>query len=347
MERWIANKAVLHIRYLAFLLLIILSGCHQVTIIVKKIPPNTPPGSAIFISGNFNFWDPGDRNYALTLNPKDSTYSVVLPKGSGAIDYRFTRGDWTTVEADLCGNLIENHHLRYQKSDTIQLEIPSWKDLGPTHCDEVTFILNKIPKQTPPDAKLYVGGSFNNWQAADPQFQLKRNNKGQYYIRLHKLLTGIEYKFTRGNWEADEVDEVGNPISNHSFVFGKQDTVIVDIPGWKDQLSSVQNGEWITLLLTVPKTTPDGDRIFVAANFNNWNPHDMRYEMRWIRNWTYTINLPRKRSHIEYKFTRGDWSTVETDNYGNPLENRRFTYGNMDTLRLDVQAWEDLVNDNL
>ncbi len=327
--------------------LIALTACQQVTVVVKDIPPNTPPGSALFISGNFNYWDPGDQTYALQLNPHDSTYTVTLPKGSGTVEYRFTRGDWTTVEADQCGNPMTNHRVRYQNKDTIRTSILSWKDLGPTRCDEVTFIVDQMPAETPPNAALYIGGNFTDWQAAVPRYRLQKNEEGTYSIRLRKNLPKIEYKFTRGSWDADEVDAVGNSIPNRTFTFGTQDTMLVTIPAWKDKLPTARNSDRITIVLSVPRSTPDGDRLFLTGNFNNWDPHDRRYEMRWIRNWTYTINLPRKRNHIEFKFTRGDWSTVEADNYGNTLENRVFTYGSLDTLYLTVQTWEDLAKHSL
>ncbi|MCU0353253.1 MAG: hypothetical protein MUD08_05865 [Cytophagales bacterium] len=320
----------------------LLISCQQVTVVVKDVPDNTPPGAALFVSGNFNHWDPSDRTYALRLNPTDSTYSVTLPKGSGPVEYRFTRGDWTTVEADPCGNPLPVRRLVYGAADTVRDAIPSWRDLGPTRCDQVTVVIDKLPANTPRQAPLYIAGNFNNWQAADARYRLRQNAAGRHFIRLTKNVDELEFKFTRGSWDADEVDAVGNPIPNRTFVFGQQDTLRLEIPGWKDLLPPARLQDRVTVLLAVPRNTPDGDRIFLAGNFNNWNPHDPRYELRWIRNWTYTLNLPRKRNHIEFKFTRGDWTTVETDQYGNPIENRNFTFGRLDTLRLEVKTWEDV-----
>jgi hypothetical protein len=347
--QWPAAKthSVLLARLNFVLSVLLLTACHQVTIVVKDIPPNTPPGSALFISGNFNYWDPGDQAYALQFNPKDSTYTVTLPKGIGTVDYRFTRGDWTTVEADLCGNPMAAHRLRYQSRDTVPTRILSWKDLGPTRCDQVTFVLDQVPKETPPDAPLYLGNNFNNWQAADPKYRLKRTPDGKYYLRLHTSLPEIEYKITRGSWSTDEVDALGNPIPNRVFIFGMQDTVLIGIPAWRDLLPTARHDDWIAIVVTIPPTTPKDSRIFLTGNFNSWDPHDLRYEMHKLRPGVYTINLPRKREYIEFKFTRGNWSTVEGDAYGNPRENRSFTYGHLDTLNLTVQSWEDLFKDRL
>ncbi len=316
-------------------------GCQQVTIIVQNIPSNTPPGSAIFVSGNFNYWDPGDHTYALTLNPKDSTYAVTLPAGSGTIRYRFTRGDWTTVEADLCGNNLSVRYLPYQQTDTVYTRIMSWKDLNATQCNQVTLILDSLPANTPPQDSLYVSGSFNNWAATDSRYRLKKNASGKYSIRLTALSGEIEYKFHRGSWAKEEVSAIGNAIPNRIFRYGLEDTVQVCVSNWKDLLIPTHRDK-VTLIVKVPPSTPDGDRIFLAGNFNNWKPHDPEFELRWTHKWTYTINLPRKRNYLEFKFTRGDWSTVEVDTYGKPTENRLFTYGYVDTMYLEVASWQDL-----
>ncbi len=324
-----------------------LFSCHQVTIVVREIPPNTPPGSALFVTGNFNFWNPGDLTYALQLNPGDSTYSVTLPRGSGTIDYRFTRGDWTTVEADLCGNAMTAHRVQYQQHDTVEVSIRSWKDMGPTHCNEVTFVIDQLPKGTPPHAQLYIAGNFNNWQAADPAYRMRKNEDGKYYLRMHQNLEGIEYKITRGSWSTTEVDAIGNPVRNRFFIFGIQDTVLLDIPAWNDLLPVANHRDWTTFVVAMPKNTPKDSRIFLTGSFNNWDPHDLRYEMQKMTNGAFMFNLPRKRDYIEFKFTRGNWATVEGDAYGNPIENRSFIFGHLDTLNLTVQNWEDQLKKRL
>jgi hypothetical protein len=84
------------------LLALFLSSCYEMTVEVTRIPSNTPAGDPIYIAGNFNNWDPGDDRYILQQTG-ESTYEVRLPRGIGPLEYKFTRGDWTTVEKDICG----------------------------------------------------------------------------------------------------------------------------------------------------------------------------------------------------------------------------------------------------
>jgi hypothetical protein len=47
------------------LILLLLASCNQVHVEIKNVPMNTPVGSQIYLTGNFNQWNPGDPNYLL------------------------------------------------------------------------------------------------------------------------------------------------------------------------------------------------------------------------------------------------------------------------------------------
>ncbi len=324
-----------------FLALLLTTACHQVTLVVKGIPANTPPGALLFVAGNFNYWDPGDQRFALKLN-RDSTYSATLPRGDGTVQYTFTRGDWHSIEADLCGNRTGNRILHYGRNDTVYLTVDSWQDLGPTHCDQVTIIVEKIPESTPAGDSLYLTGTFNNWVADDPAYLIRRNAAGQYYITVPKAGIGaIDFKLTRGSWNSEEVDEYSNLIPNRHFAYGRQDTVRVAVSGWKDIRSANEN--MVTLWVKVPVNTPVHDKIYLAANFNSWYTRDPSLVLqKSAETGYYTINLPRKAPYVEFKFTRGDWATVEGDRYGNEIGNRSFAFGRKDTLQLQIESWRDV-----
>jgi hypothetical protein len=92
----------------------------------------------------------------------------------------------------------------------------------------------KTPQNTPPDEPVYIVGTFNNWYPRDRRYALQRIGKDLYSVTLRAREQYIEYKFTRGGWNKEEVDEAGNKISNRRFSYGRTDTVYVDIPGWID-----------------------------------------------------------------------------------------------------------------
>ena len=94
---------------LQIIAVLLLTACTKVTVVVTEIPPNTPSHASIFCSGNFNYWDSSDRSLLLNkaINRPYSHY-IDLPYGWGKAIFKFTRGEWKTVEKDRCGNKIDN-----------------------------------------------------------------------------------------------------------------------------------------------------------------------------------------------------------------------------------------------
>jgi len=95
---------------------------------------------------------------------------------------------------------------------------------------------------------------------------------------------------------------------------------------------------------SVPPSTPENASIFIAGDFNSWNPGDVNYRLFKDSLGFYTITLKERLegTTIQYKFTRGSWETVEKGASGEELVNRQFTYGNKDTLHLQILNWADV-----
>jgi metallo-beta-lactamase class B len=100
----------------------------QVTLWVDSVPAYTPSGAAIYVAGTFNSWNPGSSTHLLTLRP-DSTRWITLPAGTGPIQFKFTRGSWTSVEGNSSGGFRPNRTHTYGNGDTLRLQIASWEDL--------------------------------------------------------------------------------------------------------------------------------------------------------------------------------------------------------------------------
>jgi len=309
-------------------------------LIVDDIPANTPRGARIFVSGNFNYWDPGDANFELKKLDK-KRYGILLPEGWGTLEYKFTRGDWTTVEEDECGSYILNRIMFYGAADTLFTKIKSWEDIGPLNCSRVVIRVT-VPPNTDTLSSIYISGNFNNWRANDNKYLLHKVEASLYELVMEKPQDAIEFKFTRGSWKAEELDDYGNKIANRTFIFGKEDTLKFKIPYWKDQ--SIKTRNFITLIVKGPKNQIGTDQIYLAGNFNNWTANDSTYRMRRIIDGLYSFQLFRnKNGPTEFKFTRGHWNTVECDKEGRSVENRVINVGLRDTVTLNVSQWLDRV----
>lgn len=107
-------------------------------------------------------------------------------------------------------------------------------------------------------------------------------------------------------------------------------------------LAAVQFSAQITVKITsIPATTPAGSGIYIAGNFNGWNPSGTAMVADGSGNYNYTI--PEGSGVLEYKFTRGSWPTAEGNATGGYVPNRTATFsGSPQSLNLTVQSWEDL-----
>ncbi|MCK4812998.1 MAG: hypothetical protein KAT14_03570 [Candidatus Marinimicrobia bacterium] len=79
--------------------------------------------------------------------------------------------------------------------------------------------------------------------------------------------------------------------------------------------------EWI-INVEVPENTPSDANIFVAGNFNEWNPADSAYKLIRSTSGGYTITVNTNLDNVEFKFTMGSWNLVETLADGINRDNR-------------------------
>ena len=107
--------------------------------------------------------------------------------------------------------------------------------------------------------------------------------------------------------------------------------------------SPVEEDGRVTLQVTsIPENTPEGARIFVAGNFNGWNPGDPAFELI-ESDGVWSVVIPEGEGQAEFKFTRGTWDTAEGNATGGFLDNRTFTFTDEpQTLDLSILSWEDL-----
>ncbi|GAA4820246.1 hypothetical protein GCM10023331_00770 [Algivirga pacifica] len=311
-------------------------------VVVEELPENTPAESRLFVSGNFNYWDPGDTRFEMKKT-EEGKYYYELPYGAGNVLYKITRGDWTSVEAGLCGGAIANRSVGYGEGDTVFIAIESWEDKGPTNCPQVTIQLEDLPPTHEPGEAIYIAGDFNAWDPGNDDFRLAQDENGKYAITLNKPDFGdeIQFKFTRGNWETVEVDTYGKPTSNHFFHFGFVDTLGMAVLNWKDRMQE----EHVRVTFCVeeyPKYTPVSSNLFVASNLNNWDPMNGKFRMESQKDGTYTLDVYQKKgTFMEYKITRGGWSKVEKGEGLEEIPNRQVVFEKNDTLYLQVESWMD------
>ncbi|MCS6929160.1 MAG: alpha/beta hydrolase-fold protein [Saprospiraceae bacterium] len=123
-------SAISRVMLSAFFALLCGSVSAQLTLVVKSIPANTPPGAKIYVAGNFNNWNPGDTTKILAPTG-NGHYTITLNPPIGQVKYKFTRGSWATVEGNANGGYLPDRTWNYTGQPTVlELTILSWEDLG-------------------------------------------------------------------------------------------------------------------------------------------------------------------------------------------------------------------------
>lgn len=96
----------------------------------------------------------------------------------------------------------------------------------------------------------------------------------------------------------------------------------------------------LTIRVTSWPSQPSSPEIYLAGNFNGWNPGLTGYRLKLDSSGVYTITIQPSPANLEFKFTRGSWATVEKNAGGQDIANRKFTYnGSPATLNLAIAAW--------
>lgn len=210
---------------------------------------------------------------------------------------------------------------------------------------QTTFLLERVPLQTPPSDTIFVAGSFNDWNPGDPAYQMRRRNNGSYILTLSKLKPPFEYKYTRGAWPRGESDGLGKPQPNRVQEEAEMPLTIVDeIYGWED-LPTIRPRARITIVLEeIPENTPQDASLFATGSFNSWLPGDPNLKFQKMYDGTYELEVPVYKDTIEYKINRGNWATVEGRKSGRARFNRRYILNEKASqeIRIKVESWEDI-----
>jgi predicted alpha/beta superfamily hydrolase len=94
---------------------------------------------------------------------------------------------------------------------------------------------------------------------------------------------------------------------------------------------------------SIPSDTPPGESLYIAGNFTGWQPGSPDFVMHKNAQdkWEITLNAQPDGTIIKFKFTRGSWETVEKGTNGEEIPDRSFTYGNNDTILVNILRWAE------
>lgn len=105
------------------------------------IPDTTPAGAVVCITGStpeLGNWDPGKIKL---FKVKDGWSATIKVPRDTPLEFKFTRGNWRTVEKDADGQEIQNRTLTLSKDSDIALRVPRWADTGEKQVTRSTDVI--------------------------------------------------------------------------------------------------------------------------------------------------------------------------------------------------------------
>lgn len=203
-------------------------------------------------------------------------------------------------------------------------------------------------KKLLPRGDYYLAADFNNWDPGDPRFQFKKKSNGNYEVSIPDSIKIFEYKITQGTWHLVEGTIDGNVSANRKYDVKNQDSTknhIIQVLGWEKKAT------YRIIVNKIPAATPFDAKLYIAGNFNNWNPRDDNYLLIKHSDGSFRATIQSELTEIQYKITRGNWSSVECYGNGKARPNRKIGRSNHlvwnprdieHRTNIDVENWEDL-----
>ena len=81
--------------------------------------------------------------------------------------------------------------------------------------------------------------------------------------------------------------------------------------------------------------------LFLAGDFNNWNPADSSWKMQPNKEGKYQLVKTLAKGSFDFKITRDSWETVECSASGHDIANRTIKVLNDTTITMDIEGWKD------
>jgi glycosidase len=270
-----------------------------------------------------------DTVFNVDAGNNDEFMGQLLPEVTGTYDYAYrysTAGGFVWLYADLDGT-----GNGYDPAQAGHLEVMPSGDTTPPAVPTSLYLVEASPSfislawDPVPDADLY-------------RYEVYRGDAtGGPYAKIADVpAPTVEYS----DWNVASG-------ATYYYVVLATDTSF-NRSGESDEVEATAQARpvQVTFNATLPDTTPDGDDIYMGGSFNGWDPAGTLMART---NLFATVTLTfYEGEHLDYKYTRGDWTYVEKGAACEEISNRTATvvYGTDGTMILDdtVLNWRNTGN---
>lgn len=115
--------------FLAFLILFLaVQAKSQFTVkIVVEQWPDAHVDDSVYLTGAFNMWSPKDKGYLMKKEANTLTFTLQNV-AAGLLEYKFTRGNWKTLESTSDGRLVAPRRAIIKSDTSLNCTIENWRD---------------------------------------------------------------------------------------------------------------------------------------------------------------------------------------------------------------------------
>ncbi|MCA9730878.1 MAG: histidine kinase [Deferribacteres bacterium] len=189
---------------LLFSLFFFIIACNHdqtVQITFRVIVPNANDSTEVFITGNHESlgnWHP--NAVELVRNKGEKQFSVIRVFPAGVeLEYKFTRGNWSTERIEDDGSIPGNFRLKTTKDTTIVCEINRWRDEGIKASGQITGKVEYYPDMSFPGIlqRNVIVWLPPNYETEKRQYPVLYMHDGQNVFDPATSYLGFD-------WQADE-----------------------------------------------------------------------------------------------------------------------------------------------
>ncbi|MEJ2594891.1 MAG: alpha/beta hydrolase-fold protein [bacterium] len=225
----------------------------QATFVITSLPQETPPDDPIYMASNLNGWNPGSPDHLLTRND-DGLYEITteaFPEGI-AIEFKFTRGSWATVEKGPNMEELPNRTFTFGNGDTVDIIIYNWADLGSAESTATWNVSVMADSFYMPQLDRYR----RIWLYLPPDYDSTPKRYPVIYMHDGQNLFDELTSFS-GEWEVDET-------LNELYTEGYQVPIVVgidhggeyrmdELTPWEFSLGGGQGGLYLEFIVEILK----------------------------------------------------------------------------------------------
>ncbi|NNF07506.1 MAG: hypothetical protein HKN21_12160, partial [Candidatus Eisenbacteria bacterium] len=215
---------------------------------------------------------------------------------------------------------------------------------------QVTLTLDvSVPPDTPASAEVVVRGTHGIEPDLVEETVVLTAASSQTHQGSLELPQEAEFAFQihLANPARVEVSETLEPVAPHLFSATEDGSLNLEVMAWGIEPASGQGVA--RFRIATPGSTPNGAEVWISGNqpaLGDWNGAGLQARPTSTGLFVAQVELPLQ-TRVEYKVTRGDWSTVEKGPQGEEIQNRTFTVSDPVSIRNDeVEHWADQVVDN-